>query len=119
MAACAGLLRSVVTLTPDKAKARQGLGSLGVRTAATGYGAGVRLYLVDEAVFEGFFRSKPAVTVGVFSNLLSALAGLVGRDFGHDLLHVQDQFRGDAHIRRAAPMPPEGWCIMIRACGVA
>src|SRR5690625_1050379 len=103
MAACAGLLRSVVTLTPDKAKARKSLGSLGVRTAATSYGAGVRHYLVDEAVFKGFIRSKPAVTVGVFSNLLNALAGLVSRDFGHDLLHVQDQFRGNAHIRCAPP----------------
>src|SRR5699024_8672098 len=54
--------------------------------------------VVDEAVLLGLIGSEPAVPVGVLVDLLHAVAGLLGGQFGHGALHVQDQVRVDPDV---------------------
>ena len=58
--------------------------------------------LVEEAVLEGFLGREPLVAVVVLEDGVHRLAGLVGRQLGHDLLHVQDELGLDLDVRGRA-----------------
>src|SRR5699024_11843259 len=51
-------------------------------------GRGVAHNVVDEAVVHRLLGGEPTVAVGVAVDLLHRLAGLLGGEFCHDLLHV-------------------------------
>src|SRR5699024_7865348 len=63
-------------------------------------GRGVAHNVVDEAVVHRLLGGEPTVAVGVAVDLLHRLAGLLGGEFCHDLLHVQDEFRVDLDVGR-------------------
>src|SRR5580765_8621450 len=47
--------------------------------------------VVDEAALQSLLGSEPAVAVGVLGDLLDGLAGVVGDQLGHLLLHGEQQ----------------------------
>src|SRR6478735_797872 len=77
-----------------------GRGVLG--SAAAGDGSCVGRDLVEETVFERFGGGEPLVAVVVLEDGFHGLAGLVRRELGHDLLHVEDQLGLDLDVRRRA-----------------
>jgi hypothetical protein len=75
--------------------------------------------VVDEAVVLGLVRREPAVPVGVLLDLLGGLP--VWKEIRSAICFFTYSICSAWMAMSAAvpPMPPDGWCIMIRACGVA
>ena len=62
---------------------------------------------------------EPAVAVGVALDLLDGLPGVLGDQLGHLPLGQHDCSAWIAMSDAVPPMPADGWCIRIRACGSA
>src|SRR3954462_11444880 len=89
------------------------------RTALVGDLLGAGDHIVDEAVLLGLLGGEPAVPVGVSLDLLKRLSGVLADQLEQHLLDWHGLLRLDLVVGGGAAMPPDGWCIMIRACGSA
>src|SRR3954451_10740206 len=91
-------------------------GRSGVR-AALAQLSGAGHDVVDEAVLLGRLGGEPAVAVRVVLDLLERLAGVLGDQLEQQRLQVQRLLGLILMSEAVPPIPPDGWCIMIRACG--
>ena len=64
--------------------------------------------MVEEAVFQAFFRVEPVVAVVILQDGLEALAGALSGDLCQALLHVQNQLSLGADIRCGTANTAEG-----------
>ncbi len=75
--------------------------------------------MVDEAVLHRLLRGEPAVAVGVDGDLLHGLTGVQRLQPVSSTLLSANSAAWMAMSAAVPPIPADGWCIMIRACGSA
>jgi hypothetical protein len=75
--------------------------------------------VVDEAVVLGLLRREPAVPVGVLLDLLDRLAGVEGDALERVRLMYSICSAWILMSEAVPPIPPDGWCIRMLACGSA